>query len=150
MESLEKPSFIERSMATSGLTSVPIAAVSPLLLPWGLPPCLPYPSSKNFVTRYSTVVFFFSPLSGHSFSDSSFSSPLLERGCSPSYCLHLSSLQAHSPSLISSISWPSTLHLEVSRFYQHLSTSKLNSSSSFPFPQPLHSFSSELHFLFQF
>lgn len=38
--SLGKPSFIEISLATSCLISNPVAAVSPLLLPWVLPSCL--------------------------------------------------------------------------------------------------------------
>lgn len=65
VESLEKLSFIEMS---SGLTSVPIAIVVPLLLPWGFRSFIPFPPplSRNFVTRRFTGSF----LTSFNFSDS--------------------------------------------------------------------------------
>lgn len=102
-------------------------------------PATPHPLlDRNFMTRCSTGSFL-SSLSGHSFSDSSFSSHLLEGGCSPSFCFYPSCLQTYS-SLISSISWPSALHLGVSSLSQHL-------KADFVFSCPLPTASSSTVFL---
>lgn len=130
------------SLVTLCRTSIPIAeSFLPSATSPGFHPCHP---PRNFVTRCSAGSLLTSP-SGHSFSDSSFATHSLKRGCFPSFCFYPSSLQTLS--LISSTSWPSTRLLPESCLYQYLSTSKLN-SFSIHFKRSLfcHSFPSDLLF----